>query len=240
MADSCGSSSDGLDDFLRRDHVMTEQVASTAPDCTSLPTELVDLLHRMAMVEKGVSSDDSVSWHAHREAEKLTDVSVIAGLKAFMETAGSKDIRRAIYFVLGALGHNMKNEHCSEVLLRQVTAVQDKYELAALLDSIAKVPMLPGASLEPIFHLLADKRWLVRHSAIGALVNSYGDVVEDQLLAHLALTDDPFDKIYCHATLNKTGTTRSIPLLTEGLKSRKRDVKASARAAIDAIQARNK
>lgn len=219
---------------------MTERAASTVQSCTSLPTELVNLIQRMSTVEKGVSSDDSVQWHAHREAEKLTDISVMAGLKEFMETSSSKDIRRAIYFVLGSLGRNTNNKNCSELLLRQVTEVQDKYELASLLDNLAKVPMLPGTSLEPVFNLLADKRWLVRHSAIGALANSYGNVVEDHLLARLALTEDPFDKIYSHATLGKMGTPRSIPLLTEGLKSRKRDVKASARAAIDAIQARTK
>lgn len=37
----------------------------------------VDLIARMALPEQNVNSDESVSWHAHREAETLSDTSVI-------------------------------------------------------------------------------------------------------------------------------------------------------------------
>lgn len=216
---------------------MTVQVVSS---CAPLPAEWVDLIQRMTVVDKVECSVDSTSWNAHREAEKLTDLCVIDALQAFMQASTSKEIRIAVYFVLGALGFNTRDERCARILLLQVAEVRDKYELAALLGSLAKVPKSADALLEPVFQLLADKRWLVRHGAIQALVHSKGHEVEDRILAHLAGTDEPHDKMYCHATLNKVGTVRSIPLLTEGLKSRKRDVKASAKAAIAAIEARGR
>jgi hypothetical protein len=58
------------------------------------------------------------------------------------------------------------------------------------------------------------------------------------LLEILATTSNPYDVIYCHATLNQIGTRKALPALTQNLKSRKRDVKVSAQAAIEAIKAR--
>jgi hypothetical protein len=43
----------------------------------------------------------------------------------------------------------------------------------------------------------------------------------------------------CHATLNEIGSAKAIPLLEKNLKSRKVDVKMSAKFAIEAIKARS-
>jgi hypothetical protein len=45
---------------------------------------------------------------------------------------------------------------------------------------------------------------------------------------------------YCHARLNAIGSSKAIPQLEKNLKSRKADVKMSARFAIEAIKARTK
>ncbi|WP_367864441.1 hypothetical protein [Pedobacter sp. WC2423] len=49
-------------------------------------------------------------------------------------------------------------------------------------------------------------------------------------------TDDLYDLTYANATLNTMGTPRAIPSLEKHLKSRKKDVKDSARYAIDEIK----
>jgi len=79
----------------------------------------------------------------------------------------------------------------------------------------------------------------VRHSAIQSLKRCTSAEAEDRLLEILATTSDPYDVIYCHATLNQIGTHKALPALTQNLKSRKRDVKISAQAAIEAIKARD-
>jgi hypothetical protein len=63
---------------------------------------------------------------------------------------------------------------------------------------------------------------------------------EDKLLEILATTSDPNDIIYCHSTLNQIGTRKALPALTQNMRSRKRDVKISAQAAIEAIEARGR
>jgi hypothetical protein len=79
---------------------------------------------------------------------------------------------------------------------------------------------------------------LLRHSAINALGSSSSPTAEERLLAHLASREDKHDVVYCNATLNNMGTPRAIPIIAANLNSRVRDVRDSARFAIEAIEAR--
>jgi HEAT repeat protein len=199
---------------------------------------LNDLLERMVLTEVVASSAQSISWIAHREAEKLADTSLVDELQGVLKTSRSKEVRRAAYFILGALGRNTSDPRCAQILVNGAAIESDKYVLSALLDSLAPIHKSPELPLEPIFQRLHDKRWHVRHSAIQALRRSHSDEAESQLLVLLATTTDPDDRVYCHATLNDIGTRRSIPALSESLSSRTRDVRMSAELAIAAIQDR--
>lgn len=199
---------------------------------------LTELVSRICTVEKLADSADSVSWHACREAEGLTDTTMVPELLEFLNSNPSKYQREAAYFIIGKLGKNLQNPNCASSLLSFIPTEKDKYALASLLDRLADIQKPIHLDLRPIYQLLTDKRWLVRHSAIQALKNTASPEAEDQILSVLAISADPNDLIYCHATLNRIGTEKSLPQLQEGLKSRKRDVKLSAQAAIDAIQKR--
>lgn len=94
--------------------------------------------------------------------------------------------------------------------------------------------------LTPVYALLEDERWLVRHSAIQSLKSTNSPEVEDVLLHILETTTDPYDLVYYQATLNEIGSARAIPFIAKNLKFRKRDVKDSAQFAIEAIQARER
>ena len=61
---------------------------------------LLDLIRRIALDEGQISSAQSVSWHAHREAEKLDDISMIPELQTFLSGKTRKDERSAVYFIL--------------------------------------------------------------------------------------------------------------------------------------------
>jgi HEAT repeat protein len=79
---------------------------------------------------------------------------------------------------------------------------------------------------------------LVRHSAIQSLRLTDTPEAEDKLIDLLVTTTDTHDMIYCHATLNEIGSTKSLLYLEKNLSSRKRDVKLSAKSAIEAIKSR--
>lgn len=200
--------------------------------------ELVDLIRRMTVRQDVVNSDESISWQAHREAELLDDTSIVDELDAYLDQKPERDKRSAAYFIIGKIGWNCLSEQCASRLIEYSSEERDKYALAGLLERLADIPKPESVDVRPLFAFLKDKRWLVRYSAIQSLKRCQNAEVEDKLLEILAITSDPYDATYCHATLNQIGTRKALPALAQNLKSRKRDVKASAQAAIEAIEAR--
>jgi len=200
---------------------------------------LEDLIARLADQTPTPSSSSSVSWLAHREAEALTDGTMVGELAASVQAERSKHRRMSCYFVIGKIGHNLRDPEAAVVLLSLLESERDKYNLATLLECVGEIPKAAECDLSRVYGLLQDKRWLVRHAAIRALNNSTSPEAEQRLLHHLAETTDPDDQIYCHAVLNRIGTRRAIGPIELNLKSRKRDVKLSAQSALAAIRARH-
>lgn len=201
---------------------------------------LEDLVARLADRTPVTSSDDSISWHACREAETLTDVTMVDELAEGARGERSKHRRAGCYFTIGKLGGNLKDARCATVLLELLPKETDKHNIASLLDRVGEIPKPHECDLSAVYALLSDERSRVRHSAIQALNNSASPDAEDRLLRHLAQTTDPYDQVYCHAVLNRIGTRRSLRSIEANLKSPKRDVKASAEAALKAILARHR
>lgn len=200
---------------------------------------MIDLIARMTRKEpRCLNSEDSVSWHAYREAEQLVDSSLVDELAEYVQRESSKERRGAAYFILGKLGQKIRGSDCAAILVSHVKSETNKYVLSNLLNALGGVCKPRELDLRPIFQLLQDERWSVRHSAITALRRTDSPEVEDHVLQLLEMTSDPFDMIYCHATLNEIGTAKSLPFIEKNLKSRKRDVKMSAQLAIEAINTR--
>ena len=200
---------------------------------------LTDLLDRMGDKTEHMSSADSISWAAHREAEKLTDVSMVDELAAAVAAGLPTDKRGDCYFTIGKIGANLGDERCAAILLSLLHSETNKYNLDTLLHGIGQISKGPNFDLSPVFPLLADSRWMVRQAAIKALDNSANPETEMRVIDHLAATTDPYEQTYCHAVLSTIGTLRSLPVIEANLKSRKRDVKSSAQWASSQIRLRN-
>lgn len=200
---------------------------------------LIDLISRMTAKEsRCLNSDDSISWQAHREAETLSNPSTVDQLAGYVSIEKDKQRRRAAYFILGKLGKKVRSLDCASILLFRLSYEQDKYVLSSLFSGLSWIAKPENLDLGPVYRLLGDDRWLVRHSAIEALRQTASREAEDKILELLMMTTDPDDMIYCHATLNEIGSAKSLPYLRKNLTSRKRDVKLSAQAAIEAIESR--
>ncbi len=200
---------------------------------------LVDLIGRMTTKEpRCLNSDDSIRWHACREAETLADPSMVDELADYVRHEPNKDCRDAAYFILGKLGQKVRSAECASILLFHVSSEKNKYVLAGLLGRLGDVRKPKELDLGPIFQLRHDERWRVLHSAIQARKLTDSQEAEGWLLELLQTTDDPNDVTYCHATLSEIGTAKALPFIRKNLKSRKRDVRASAQWAIEAINAR--
>lgn len=111
--------------------------------------------------------------------------------------------------------------------------------MSSLLDRIANIKKPIGTDLQPLIQSIKNDKWLIRHTAIRSLNYSFDSVAETALIEILDSSNDPYNLTYANATLNKIGTIRAIPHLEKHLKSRKRDVKDSAKYAIEEIIKRN-
>jgi HEAT repeat protein len=200
---------------------------------------LSELVDRLTTNEPRVNSAASVSWHAHREAEQLCDLALIPELDAFLKSNPQPSKRSAAYLIIGSIGKNCGEPECARLLIGYARLEKDKYALSRLLNGIGEIPKPEPTDLEPLFALLQDQRWLVRHAAITSLMNVSSPEPEERLLELLGSTANAMDIVYCHRTLSRIGTSKSLAAIRLNLGSRKRDVKQSAAAAILAIEARN-
>jgi hypothetical protein len=197
---------------------------------------LTDLIARMTVKETYANSDDSIGWHAHREAETLADAWMVDELADYLPKERDKKRRSAAYFIVGKLGLKIRNSDCASILLSHVDKEQDKYVVSSLLNLLSKLHKTRNLDLEPVFRLLRDERWQVRYSAIQALTHADSPDAEDKLIEVLTTANHLDDILYCQGALHETGSIKSIPYLEKNLSSKKTRVKSSAHAAIKAIK----
>jgi HEAT repeat protein len=205
---------------------------------------LIDLIERMVdtsdqIMETGYDSTKTISWKALREAEKVDNVDFVSQLITFIDKEKDKKKRDKVYFLLGHIAKNTNDTTALNYLIQRVRKEMDKYIVSSLLDRIGNIEKPIGTDLKPLIHATKNDKWLIRHSAIQSLNNSSDSVAETALIEILDSSDDSYNLIYSNATLNRIGTLRAIPHLEKHLKSRKRDVKVSAKFAIEEILKRN-
>jgi len=190
-------------------------------------------------MEPGFESSNTVSWKAFREAEKIDNPEFVPQLVDFIDNEKNKKNRAPAYFILGHLAKNTNNNSAAQYLIYRVDKEIDKYILSSLLDRIAALNKPFGTDLKPVINATNNKKWLIRYSAIQALKNSNDEDAEKTLTDILDQSKDPYDLTYSNSALNRIGTPKAIPHIEKHLSSRKRDVKLSAKFAIEEIKKRN-
>ena len=101
---------------------------------------LQGLLTRMAAKCTEPDSSKSVSWVAHREAERLNDLTMVDELSEHLQAEQVRQRRLACLFIIGKLGANQAHYDCAEIILAALAQEQDKYVLSAALDLIRDIP----------------------------------------------------------------------------------------------------
>ncbi|WKL48074.1 HEAT repeat domain-containing protein [Flavobacterium pectinovorum] len=205
---------------------------------------LINLIDRMLDTsdqnkEAGYDSSKTISWKALREAENVENTAYIPQLITFIDNEKDKKKRDRSYFLLGHIAKNTSDLKALDYLIYRIQKETDKYIIASLLDRIAAIKKPIGTDLQPLIQATKSDKWLIRHSAIQSLKNALDSAAETALIEILNDSDDPYDLVYTNATINTIGTLRAIPFLEKHLKSRKRDVKDSAKYAIEEIKKRH-
>lgn len=207
--------------------------------------QLEELIGRMAVVEKYQNSSESVSWNAHREAEKLTDIFILPILKEIIqEKAKPKErhIRDNAYFIYGKiLKHSFDWDGCA-FFIQRLAVETDKYVLSHMLDRLADIVIPVDMDIFPVIYHTQSEKWLIRHSAIKALGSCATQESREALAYYIGQSDEKkykYEITYANAAMGKIGTVEYIPLLENHIHSRRPDIKGSAQIAIERIRARS-
>ncbi len=208
--------------------------------------QLSDLIDRMCCKENSSNSDDSISYKAYREAEKLSDVSLLPFLKETIllnQNNNSKDkkLRNSVYFIIGKIIKNSFDESACKFLVERLDVETDKYILSGILDLFVEVNIPSNIDIDPIIRCSESDKWLIRHSAIQALGSSNTEKSKEAIYYYLNQEDEKkysYEITYANASLGKIGTDDDIPILKKHLTSRKHDIKDSAAFAIKRIENR--
>lgn len=204
---------------------------------------LIDQINRLIdtsdqKIKAGQDSCHAISQKALQE-EKLDSKELILQLVEFIGKEKNKRKRNEAYFLLSSIAKDTSENTAVQFLIHRIEQETDKHILDGLLIIIGSLIKPIGTDLKPLIEATKSSKWVIRHSAIQAFKNSKDKIAEKTLIGILEKSLDPYDLIYANATLNHIGTARSIPYLEKHLNSRKRDVKLSAKFAIESIKKRN-
>ena len=211
-----------------------------------LRKQFVKFLRKINILSPKVrSSDTSISWQAHREAEKLNNIKYLNQLKKYIPLEKDNEKRDNAYFILLKIGKNLKDKKLPKFIIEQLKTEKNKDVLDTVLHFLADLKITKQTDISFIVELMKDKRWVVRHSAIMSVKNAEGKKAEDALINILKTSKDSYDILYANATLHFMGTPRAIPYLKkftvkrDFIKKNIRDVIGSAKYAIEKIEERN-
>ena len=204
--------------------------------------KLYDLIARMTIKEQLTSSEESVSWNAYREAERISDETVYPILKKIIEeNHKNKAVREAAYVIIGYSLRNIFNKEACIFLIQRLDEETDKYVGACILDKLARIHIPEDIDMSLVIKCSQNDKWLIRHSALNALGSSSTHANREALLFFINQEDEKkyeYEIIYANASLGSIGSKEDIPFLEKHVKSRKRDIRDSARFAIDRIKER--
>ena len=204
--------------------------------------KLYDLIARMTIKEQLTSSEESVSWNAYREAERISDETVYPILKKIIEeNHKNKAVREAAYVIIGYSLRNIFNKEACIFFIQRLDEEADKYVVACMLDKLARIHIPEDIDMSLVIKCSQNDKWLIRHSALNALGSSSTHANREALLFFINQEDEKkyeYEIIYANASLGSIGSKEDIPFLEKHVKSRKRDIRDSARFAIDRIKER--
>ena len=181
-------------------------------------------------------------WNAYREAERISDETVYPILMRIIEeNHKNKADRRAAYVIIGYSLRNIFNKEACIFLIQKLEEETDRQGVESILEGLSRIHIPEDIDMSLVIKCSQNDKWQIRHSALDALGSSATKANRNALLFFINQEDEnkyKYEIIYANASLGKIGLKEDIPFLEKHIKSRKRDIRASALFAIDRIKER--
>ncbi len=217
--------------------------------------ELLNLIKRMMTFEKGIISNQTTSWKAHREAEKLTDRNLLPILYEIVNENEGKDndkpfLRSCCYFIIGRITtSSFQHEDCEYIFNRLKNEFKDKdlvlyslFEVICYWRNEANIYVPLDIDITPLTDIVIKKRGHTKRWAIQVL-GCCPRKESREILRNILMQEDEKkhkEEIrWANVALQHIGEPEDIPYLERFLKSRIPNSKITAQYAIKFIKERN-
>ena len=173
----------------------------------------------------------TTSSNAIEEARKLSNSQLGAELFVMVEQSKDKEIKNNLYFILGSIATNTKDETLTRFLISRLSVEKDKTILVTILSPLGELYKPVTIDLSPIIKCTDSKNWHVRGKAYEALTNSEINA-EGFLGGKLKLTQNNDDIQYLLWAITYVATSKSRAIIEKFLKSRQQAIKGAAENAL--------
>lgn len=206
--------------------------------------DLIQRINTKGDLAPGMSSSETISWKAIREAEKLTDDSLYPILKKLILLHPEEEYvayRKAAYQILIKLLINVPKDEYFVFYLEQLKKEHNSGLLSTVLIYSEDLKIPPAISVDSIIALTKSEDWMVRWHAISALQSSATPESRQALRYYIEQEDVKTFKdeiTNANMALGEIGCAEDIPILEKHTKSVNGDVRGSANIAIAKIKER--
>ncbi len=179
--------------------------------------EYSELILERRKKDLSYSSEDSVSWYAYRQSDKLNSLNDKKELLALLANEKFIDSKKYIYCCLSSICSNTNDKDLFNFLIDKVQIEDDERIKVSILSRLSDVIKDTSYNIEPIKILVKEGTADESHAAIKALSNTNDPEVEDILLDEFKITSTHMKGMIC-GPLSTIGTLKSIPVLKEAYK----------------------
>lgn len=179
--------------------------------------EYSELILERRKIDLSYSSEDSVSWYAYRQSDKLNSQEDKTELLKLLSDEKYTDFKKYIYCCLSCICSNTNDKDLFNFLVDKVQEEDEESIRVSILSRLRNVIKDSSYNIAPIKVLVAEGTADESHAAIKALSNTNDTEVEDILLGEFKITSTHMKGMIC-GPLSTVGTLKSIPVLKEAYK----------------------
>jgi len=202
--------------------------------------EYSELILERRKIDLSYKSEDSVSWYAYGQSDKLHSDEDKAELLGLLKNEEYANYKKYIFCCLASICSNTNDKELFNFLIDKIQQEDDESTRVSILSRLQDIKKDLGYNIEPIKTLVRDGTEGETRAALRALSNTNDPEVEDIFLNEFKISDRHVKGTIC-GPLSTVGTLKSIPILKEAhKKTRDGGLRMLIENAINKIETRTK